>query len=282
MMAPFPGVADALCNTKFAIFVTQYGPAAWPETDPTAGPPVIVLSVPKSGTYFTEALFRRMGYTPIYVHALDERCDDWRFPEFKGTKHVPITILSRLVLPGQIIVSHCSRRPDIAAALGRFKKIYLYRDLREVFVSHARADAAAAIPAGELAARVAAFCRGSGAGLKSMIAAASTWRNDPDVLAIDFADLVSTQPERLEFMAARLERFMGWSRQPVVEALRAVPGDETPTRSEGDRSAVPGAWNDECEAWFAAHMSGVEVVPDRVLSGREPVSAGSGREPDAV
>src|SRR6266567_2981901 len=133
-------VEHALIDQQFPIFRTGHGPALWPVADPFVGPPAIVLSVPKSGTYFTEALYKRMGYQAVRVHAMDMYCNDWRFEEVTSLKNIPITILSRLVLPGQVILSHCGRDPSIVAALRSFKKIYLYRDLRETFVSHTRQE----------------------------------------------------------------------------------------------------------------------------------------------
>jgi hypothetical protein len=259
---------EVLVDKNFPIFLTRYGPALWPVTDPAAGPPVIVLSVPKSGSFFTEALYKRMGYHGVWVHVMDGFCNDRRFEEWLGFKTIPVTALAPLVLPGQIIVSHCSRQPANAAALSGFKKIYLYRDLREVLVSHTRADGEDLIPAHEMPARVADFCRDRGEGLKSVIAAVSSWRNHPDVLAIDFADLTAANPCRQDALAARFEAFMGWPKALVIAALRAVPDDDTPTKTEGTRSTVAGAWDESSEAWFKQHMAGIEVAPDRVLGGR--------------
>src|ERR1700719_544115 len=137
---------EAVAGKNFAVFLTRHGPSIWLLADPAARPPAIVLSVPKSGTYFVEALYKRMGYQGVFVHAMDTYCNDWRFHEMAraeelrlvGNRDIPVTTLSRLVLRGQILVSHCRRTAAIAAALRGFKKIYLYRDLRETFVSHAR------------------------------------------------------------------------------------------------------------------------------------------------
>lgn len=124
---------EALVDKNFPVFLTRYGPAIGPVTDPSVGPPAIVLSVPKSGTYFTEALYKRMGYSGVYVHAMAEGCNDVRFQgaaprnlQIAGDKAIPITILSRLVLPGQIIVSHCGHSAAIEAALSGFKEDLLF------------------------------------------------------------------------------------------------------------------------------------------------------------
>jgi hypothetical protein len=230
---------------------------------------VIVLSIPKSGTYFAEALYKRMGYAGIYVHAMDGNCTDWRFAgadprplKTTSNKLVPITILTRFVLPGQIIVSHCSHSAAIEAALSGFKKIYLYRDLREIFVSKTREESPEPIPRGELAARVAEFCQTHGEGIKHMIEAVSGWRNNKHVLAVDFADLTSSDPRRRDQLAERFEAFMGWPKAAVIAALKGVPDDHTPTKSVGARSTLDGAWDEQCEAWFCVHMAGIRVVPD--------------------
>ncbi len=135
-------------------------------------------------------------------------------------------------------------------------------------MSHTRADGEDLIPAHEMPARVAQFCRDRGEGLRSTIDAASSWRNHPDVLAIDFAELTAADRRRQETLAGRFEAFMGWPKALVIAALRGVPDDETPTRTDGARSTVAGAWNESCEAWFKEHMAGLDVAPDRVLGGR--------------
>jgi hypothetical protein len=281
LAATYASICEALKDANFPVFPTRLGLALWPEADPAAGPPAIILSVPKSGTYFAEALFKRLGYYGVYVHAMDAVCNDWRFHEvaradeigLTGNKPIAITVLSRLILPGQVIVSHCSRTPAIEAALAGFKKIYLYRDLREVFVSYAREHSESAIPAEEMPACVAEFCRDRGPEAKLVIEAVSSWRNAPDVMAIDFADLTSPDPACRERLAARFEDFIGWPRERVTAALAAVPDDPTPTKSSGPHSQVEGAWNSECEAWFRDNMAGTSVVPDRVCSGRSSTAA---------
>src|SRR5438105_4540612 len=106
-----------------------------------------------------------MGYQGIFVHAMDGFCNDWRFAEWSGIKPIPVTVLVPLVLPGQILLSHCSREAQLETALAGFKKIYLYRDLREVLVSHTRADGEDLIPADQMPARVVEFCRNHGGNL---------------------------------------------------------------------------------------------------------------------
>ena len=265
--APPPAVDRldvSLADQNFPVFLTKFGPALHPIADPRVGPPVIILSVPKSGTYFTEALYKRMGYQAVFVHAMNEFCNDWRFADWGGLKPIPVTALIPLVLPGQILVSHCGRTPEIEAALVGFKKIYLYRNLREVLVSHTRADADEPVAPDELPEQVARFCRDRGERLVPVIQGASLWRNCPDVLAIDFADLTAPAPARQAAVAGRFAAFMGWPAQQILAALQAVPGDETATKTPGGRSLVAGAWNEECEAWFQAHLASVEVRPDAV------------------
>ena len=95
-----------------------------------------------------------------------------------------------------------------------------------------------------------------------MIAAVSGWRNNKHVLAVDFADLTSTDPRKREELAERLGTFMAWSKASVIAALERVPDDDTPTKSVGGRSTLDGAWDDECEAWFREQMAAIRVVPD--------------------
>ena len=131
---------------KFPVFFVGGKPVLWPNYDNRLGNPVIILSIPKSGTYLTQALFKELGYSPLPVHAMTTYCTDIRFKiqnnldyEISGTYRLPIETISHLVLPGQVMVSHCGYSRDIVAALKKFKKVYLYRDLREVVLSTAKA-----------------------------------------------------------------------------------------------------------------------------------------------
>jgi predicted O-methyltransferase YrrM len=277
IMAPYPSalaeITEALAGKPFPVFLTKYGPALWPVTDETAGPPAIVLSVPRSGTYFTEALYKRMGYGGVYVHAMDQSCNDERLAPFGvrnlkvgGLVPIPVTVISRLVLPGQIIVSHCGRNAEIETALVRFRKIYLYRDLREVIVSHARSDSKQSLARGKGPISVIEFCQSRGTQLKAIVEEVAKWRDSSDVLPLDFADLTSADAARVAVVASRFAAFMGWREADVVAALGRVPGDRTITRSEGGHSKLEGMWDDECEAWFSEHMGEIDVRPTRSAS----------------
>jgi hypothetical protein len=268
---PLGEITDILADKGFPVFLTKYGPAIWPVTNPDVGPPVIVLSVPRSGTYFTEALYTRMGYNAVYVHAMDDFCNDTRFKPWGmrvklklkvgGIFDIPITLISRLVLPGQIVLSHCGRNLEIETALSCFKKIYLYRELREVIVSHSRAHNKHNMAVKKPQISTMEFCSLEGANLRNVIKAVSQWRNSSNVLAIDFADLTCVDPLRQQRLATRFGDFMGWPKASVLAALEAVPGDPTPTKSAGGHSVIEGAWDHNCEAWFRQHLGDVEVCP---------------------
>jgi len=99
----------------------------------------------------------------------------------------------------------------------------------------------------------------------AVVAGVSEWRNEPDVLVIDFAELTAPDPIRQEGLAARFEAFMGWPRDAVVAALQAIPGDDTPTKSSGPHSSLNGIWDEACERWLCEHIGFAQLVPDRFL-----------------
>src|SRR5262249_33884417 len=156
---------------------------------------------------------------PVRIHAMGTFCNDLRFysqpetlPELRigGEYMVPIEALSPFLLPGQVMVSHCEYTLPIEVALKGFKKIYLYRDLREVFVSHARAENDHLERSGQKPISLLEFCQTRGNDLKEVITGVSKWRDHEEVLAVDFADLTSKDEPRRTQLCKKIADYMGW------------------------------------------------------------------------
>lgn len=77
-------------------------------------PPVFVNSIPKSGTYFLEAAFARLGAVPLRLHFGSSSCHDYRgVPENEMHRQpddhflpVPAGAIAALMRPGDVAVGH--------------------------------------------------------------------------------------------------------------------------------------------------------------------------------
>jgi hypothetical protein len=107
---------------------------------------VLVCSVPKAGTYLVGELLRRLGVVPTGLHLSANGLTDYRFAtrdearrEYSRFNHpVPLARALPLVRPGQYAVGHLECTPAVRAHLSGFKVVFIYRDLRDAFVSWLR------------------------------------------------------------------------------------------------------------------------------------------------
>lgn len=123
-------------------------------------PPVFINSIPKSGTYFLEAALHALGMTPLGLHLLPHRCDDYRGvpPELMHREPeryavpVPPGAVAYLLRPGEAAVGHVDNpyELDHFAAAG-VCVLNCVRDLRDVLVSlyHFKRDRVASTGPGD-------------------------------------------------------------------------------------------------------------------------------------
>jgi hypothetical protein len=108
-------------------------------------PPVLINSIPKSGTYYLESVFAQLGWEPTRLH-LGSRgvVDDFRglpdalvhsAPE-RCRINCPVECLAAILNPGDIVVGHIATLADVDVlrAVGVFD-IAMIRNLRNVLVS---------------------------------------------------------------------------------------------------------------------------------------------------
>ena len=108
-------------------------------------PPVLINSIPKSGTYYMEAAFAALNWHPTRLHlGSDGVVDDYRgLPDElvhsrpdQSRLYCPIECLAAILKPGDVVVGHIDSvaEVDYLRTHGLFD-VSLVRDLRNVIVS---------------------------------------------------------------------------------------------------------------------------------------------------
>ncbi len=120
--------------------------------DPERLNSVLVISNPKSGTYFTGAILNRLGLVDTRIHFLRSLCilDDYRQIDAAANAGVEnpaarahccfyhVSQLVNLIRPGQFAVSHLLPNKRDIRALANTKKLLVFRELRSAIVSYIR------------------------------------------------------------------------------------------------------------------------------------------------
>lgn len=102
-----------------------------------------VISIPKAGTHLIGAILEALGISSTRLHIDEGWASDFRNFR-KGTlmwkyqMEMPVLDALRLVQPGQFALGHLPADDGMLRALGGFKKVFMFRELRHAFVSWAR------------------------------------------------------------------------------------------------------------------------------------------------
>ena len=235
---------------------------------------VVVLSIPKAGTYFLAELLREWGCAPTQLHLAHDSAWDYRqrtleeirVDSFRYQVKVPLQQSAVLIDRGQFAVGHLECTPEIRRTLEGFRKIFIYRDLRDALISQMRflVDSPStsssladwkALPAP--ADRMAGFMqdRKHTIYMFSLFREMAGWLAETDVFSLSFEELYGDpaagrdeRDERLQALYAFLE-LPPQAEHPARTADRLV-GFSTRTWS-GERSSRRAYWNDAVEQLFA-------------------------------
>ncbi|MCM2291808.1 sulfotransferase domain-containing protein [Allorhizobium sp. BGMRC 0089] len=230
-------------------------------------PPVFINSIPKSGTYFLEAAFARIGYKPTRLHlGGQDTVDDYRnmadaeihvAPEMSRL-NLPVTMVTALMQRGQIMVGHIEH----AHVIEEMKRqgilvIHAIRDLRAVLYSLYRFKLGKVMPVDDMdrywrtldgEARLTAFIQYyHGRDLEHI-------RHMAQMMVSYFAEDVLRYEDCCNGVigdrVARMldESFAGMSIN-FSNALRQQVGQETPT-SATSHSSWEKMWNDNIQNYF--------------------------------
>jgi hypothetical protein len=108
---------------------------------------VMVVSMPKAGTYLVARLLDRLGFVDTELHLGETVLTDYRglpIEEKRGAGfrerviQLPITMSAGLVTTGQFAVGHLPHTPAVRQALAGFRTIVLVRNPYDAIVSRLR------------------------------------------------------------------------------------------------------------------------------------------------
>lgn len=108
--------------------------------------PVIVVSVPKSGTYLIGELLKNLDCRWTGMHLIKEGYTDYSGADLLEARRNPGRVsrneslsksLNR-IQPGEFAVGHLPFTEDVVQATAGFKRLYLTRDLRFALISYMR------------------------------------------------------------------------------------------------------------------------------------------------
>lgn len=227
--------------------------------EPPGGWPILLgISFPKSGTHLLDQIllgFSRVAPFSTRLHSF--------YAEYEGetgrsrTPEQALTWLQSLG-PRDVASAHLFARPEVAASVAtqRFVPYFIYRDPRDVVVSHVfyvtEMEARhvhhayyAALPDFNSRLRVSILGRPEldieFPDIAQRFAPYLGWMDRTEVMKIHFEDLVTNRPRTLESI---LDRFLQRAPLPASRSviLQALEGAIDPERSPTFRSGRTGEW----------------------------------------
>jgi hypothetical protein len=245
-----------------------------PSAQPTVGSiphRVFVCSIPKAGTYLVGEVLRRLGTVPTGFHFSADGLMfmDARFAtreearnEFGRLCHaVPIERALPLVLAGQHAVSHLECTPHTRKLLSGFKVVFVYRDLRDAFVSWLRFHADTGREARwnwiwprypNKQEQLAVFLREAGALFFGLCRAMQPWFADSSTFPVRFETLHGDDgPEPQARLCRELAAFLDHANPAEAPAIALPDLTTTPTlTSSGSRTKRGEYWSESAEELF--------------------------------
>jgi hypothetical protein len=279
-----------LVGSNLAVYLTpELRPAAKPHLGASRHR-IVVCSLPKAGTYFMAELLSQMGCVATQLHLSSDSFTDYRWATRKEAREeykrfiAPLELSKslELLLPGQFAVGHLGCSQDSRSLLAEFKKVFLYRDLRDGLVSYLRFHADTQregpqtrtwsdLPDGP--GKMLGFLDHLGDSYFNMCLPMGDWIDQSDVFKLSFEMLygdygVDARQEALE----ALHEYLAISQRPIApdELVAKAMGRPTKTWS-GRRTEREIYWNDEVEARFrefGGHELNVRLGYDHSLAQR--------------
>ncbi len=255
-------------------------------------PRVLVVSIPKSGTYLIAAFLRELGLVDTGVHINDDGFYDYRgrtisemvseYRQFR--KILPLPKTMELVRAGQFAVGHLVWAPEALAATAGSSIIFAKRELRSAMVSMmrflsrpGRGGDWAWKTIEEPRVRFLEFLHDRGPELLSWIESMAGWEAQPEVFTVRFEDLVQGSREHAQALAAKAGIELPPDR--AAGMLERVLGQPTKTWS-GGISQTAACWSDAAESLFRK-LGGIEL--NRRLGYRDRIgTVGSKRSAESM
>jgi hypothetical protein len=257
-------VLPFLHRDQFPVYVSEEGKIVARTQRGDNANKAAVISVPKAGTYLTDRLLRECGFRNCGLHLSLGHFEDLRNATLVDADNVRYFLraynTTQLVSRGQSIVGHIMHCLASRVALDGFRKLFLYRNLRDTMVSWARYDIKmdclrAQVAGGTTPLDLPTFCSHLdriGATMHREVTNVIGWRDEPDVLAVRFEELLGDFGKtRQHKCVAAIASHVGFEmrKSRIAPVLARVIGHDTMTYS-GRRSDWRECWNDEVEQKF--------------------------------
>ena len=236
---------------------------------------VFIITIPKSGTYLAAKLLENLGIINCDVHIATGNIQDNRFADERALKlepwrfltEIPFMSSAQLIRNGQFSFGHIPCFEKEKRVLEDFKKIFTFRELRDVIVSLIRfldsmehkfkepevirlSQKFKEVPMGNDKFKY--WFSLWGREYESLIRNMMSWREHKDVFQLKFETLMGDGGRDAQISMLRdLSSFIGLdaTEERMVKALTDSIGSETLTYS-GKRSSYVDWWNDELEDLF--------------------------------
>lgn len=232
-----------------------------PPSTPTPPARVVLVTIPKAGTYLFSETIRRLGFEQTHLHLAPDRVvaydparlDEGRAHPERFQVDCRIEQSTRLVRAGQFAASHLPCNERTLAALEDCRVIFATRELRSSLVSRARFDTktgrfpnpeGVADPSRLVAAYLGRYAPARFEALRAQLG----WLTHPGVLTVRFEDLLARDTSAIAAMRAHLGP-APLPAEPDADIIEGSLAAETLTRS-GSTSDLHTLWTDEAEAVF--------------------------------
>jgi Sulfotransferase domain len=236
--------------------------------------PVLVVSLPKAGTYLVAELLKSLGYRSTGLHLGVGACTDYseadpleaRRNPAKFTRDEPLHDSLKRIGPGEFAVGHLPFRQEVLQGTNRFKRLYVTRDLRTALISYMRflhctgrmdAEKREWYAITDRRKRVVVYLSTTAplilaALYENMVG----WSQVRGIHHVRFEELTGREARAIGAVNS-LASFLGVKSDDARRILRSSLAAETITRSDG-LTKLNDYWSDEAEKWFVA-IGGAEL-----------------------
>jgi len=211
---------------------------------------VIVVSIPKSGTYLVAELLKALGYRWTGMHLAETAYTDYSNSNLEQARQDPgrfarseplSTSLGR-IRPGEFAVGHLPFKDEVIEATRPLKCLYVTRDLRSALISYMRfmhstgrlgAKHLAWYPLADLRQRCLVFLQTTAPYmLKRFYDGMVGWSKLDGVLHVRFEDLTG-EVARARQVIESVASYLGGPHCDAASVLRTSLATETITKSDG-------------------------------------------------
>jgi hypothetical protein len=227
---------------------------------------VIVVSIPKSGTYLVAEILKALGYRSTGMHLAETAYTDYtgsplaeaRQDPGRFIRSEPLSRSLARIQPGEFAVGHLPFKDEVVHATRPFKRLFLTRDLRLALISYMRfMQATGRLGASQLAwysipdlrQRCHVFLQASAPYiLKRFYEGMVGWKECDGTLPVRFEDLTN-DTQRAAGVIESIAEFLGVANCNAQDVLRSSLATETITKSDG-LTRLEDYWSAQAEKRF--------------------------------